>query len=76
VEKIRGRLETGLSYMLRRSHTDDWTAFGKLMTALADLHYVADGFDSYTSRLRVTSESGGVNVPALLSEVMSGRQTI
>ena len=71
VTKIRWRLESALSYMLRRSHTDDWTAFAKLTNALTDLRYVADGYDQYTSHLRVMSESGCVNVPALLFDVMS-----
>jgi len=71
VKKIRGRLEAALSYMLRRTHTSDTTAFTRLMTAFTDLRYVADSYDNYTSHLYVTSEAGCVNVPALLAEVMS-----
>jgi len=75
VKQIRGRLETVLNYMLRRSHTGDRTAFAKLTNALIDLRYVADGYDHYTSRLHVMSEAGCVNVPPLLTEVMSAGQT-
>ena len=71
MKRIRRRLETALSYMLRRSHTDHWTAFAKLTSALTDLHYVADGYDDYTSRLHVMSEAGSINIPALLSDMMS-----
>jgi len=71
VNKIRVRVERALSYMLRRSHASDRTAFDRLTIALGDLRYVADGYDNYTSHLYVTSPSGCVNVPALFSEVMS-----
>ena len=71
VHKIRVRVERALSYMLRHSHAGDSTAFDRLTIALGDLRYVADGYDNYTSHLHVTSPSGCVNVPALLSEVMS-----
>jgi len=71
VNRIRIRVERALSYMLRRSHASDRTAFDRLTIALSDLKYVADGYDNYTSHLNVTSPSGCVNVPALLSEVMT-----
>jgi len=71
VKEIRRRVETALSYMLRRSHADHWRAFARLTSALTDLHYVADGYDDYTSRLHVMSQSGSTNIPALLYDVMS-----
>jgi len=71
VKEIRRRVETALSYMLRRSHTDHWRAFARLTSALTDLQYIADGYDDYTSRLHVMSQSGSINIPALLYDVMS-----